>query len=79
MMTHGESLLTGILLLGQLAAWRRRVLEAAYPLVLHLQNASCDAGIVLVVLPPKNIMSGELVDYILHDLGGNLKDIQDIY
>jgi len=65
--------LTCVFLLSQLATWRWWILEAAYPLVLHLQNASCDAGVVLVIVAPKDVVCGKLIDYILHDLRRDLK------
>lgn len=75
--THNPQLilkfqLTCVFLLSQLATWRWWILKAAYPLVLHLENTSCDAGVVLIVVAPEDVVRGKLINYILHNLRRDL-------
>lgn len=49
------------------------MLKAADPFVLHLQYASRNTRIVLIIVTPKDVMGGKLIDYVLHDLCGHLQ------
>lgn len=49
------------------------MLKAADPFVLHLEYASSNTRIILVIVTPKDVVCGKLIDYVLHDLGGHLR------
>lgn len=63
---------TGVVLLGRLAPGRGRVAKAEDPLVLHAQDTASYAGIELVVVAAEQVERGEVLDDVLHDLGGRL-------
>lgn len=49
------------------------MLKAADPFVLHLEYASSNTRIILIIVAPEDVMCGKLIDYVLHDLGGHLR------
>lgn len=49
------------------------MLKAADPFILHLEYAASNTRIILIIVTPKDVVCGKLIDYVLHDLGGHLR------
>jgi hypothetical protein len=55
-----------------------RIPETKNPVFFHLENASSDPSIELVILPPKQVAHSEVVNQEFHDARGNLNRGFDI-